>query len=109
MDVSLFDQLKEIEVVKHEAIDRVESNASHKWLYWAKKAVSRASQEGAFTSDDVWHWLEVWDVESPREPRALGAVIRKMARDGQIRSTGDFVKSTRAECHGRPVAVWRSK
>jgi len=37
----------------------------------------------------------------------LGAVMKAMARDGAIRATGEYRKSSRVDCHARPVAVWR--
>jgi hypothetical protein len=52
----------------------------------------------------------VWDAlgeNRPVEPRALGAVMKAMARDGKIRATGEYRKSARTDCHARPVAVWR--
>ena len=91
----------------NEAIDRVARNADSVWLHWANKAVARASLDGHFTTDDVWDWLDTWGVDAPHEPRALGAVMRNFARSNRITTTGEYVKSTRIECHGRPVAVWR--
>jgi len=38
----------------------------------------------------------------------MGAVMRAAARRGLIVKTDRVVNSRRAECHARPVAVWRS-
>ena len=95
-----------VEEVITEAVARVERNADSEWLLWAERAVVEAAADNRFTTDDVWHLLDAWRVEAPHEPRALGAVMRRMARVGVIRSTGEYVKSERVECHGRPIVVW---
>jgi hypothetical protein len=59
-----------------------------------------------FTTDDVWRLLEGVGVKTP-EPRALGALITRYAKEGRIFSTGSYRKSIRKECHRRPLAVWR--
>ncbi len=59
-----------------------------------------------FTTDDAWELLDHTGLKTP-EPRALGAIIRKLSKDGSILSTGQYKKSIRKECHRRPLAVWR--
>ena len=54
----------------------------------------------AFTTDDLWSRFV-----HPPEPRAMGAAIVAARRAGLIRAAG-YVKSTRKECHARPVARW---
>lgn len=44
---------------------------------------------------------------SPNDPRAMGAALIAARRDGLISATGGYRKSTRPECHARPVAIWR--
>ena len=91
-----------------QAIAQVAANADGAWWRSAERAIRRAALDGDFTTDDVWYWLEVWEVDPPHEPRALGAVMRSMRSDREIISTGQYVKSMRPECHSRPVMVWRA-
>jgi hypothetical protein len=108
MNVSLFDQ-PPVDAVTTEAIERVKRNAEPKWLKAALDAITSLALEQniCFTTDDVWHLLEVGNVEPPREPRAMGAVMRTAQGRGIIRATEEYRKSTRVECHGRPVMIWR--
>jgi hypothetical protein len=92
-----------------EAIARVGSNADPGWVRSALDAVrSIALTRSRFTTDDVWELLERRGVQATHEPRALGAVIRMASKKGIIRSTGEYVKSKRVECHSRPVMVWEA-
>lgn len=97
--------LFDAEDARDEAIARVEANAPESWLQRAKDTVTMVSlARFDFTTDDVW---EVMGEDRPSEPRALGAVMKAMAKDGVIRATGEYRKSVRVGCHARPVAVWR--
>lgn len=58
-----------------------------------------------FTTDDLWTAV----TSTVREPRAMGAAIKQAAATGLIEGTGAYRRSTRSECHARPVAVWRRK
>jgi hypothetical protein len=42
------------------------------------------------------------------EPRALGAVMRQLARDGVIEPTDTYAPSGRSQNHNRPQRIWRS-
>lgn len=94
------------------AIDRVERGADDAWMAEAAEAIEgvvdtdRVVGRG-FTTDDVWAYLDLWRVPSPREPRAMGAAMRLAERAGIIQPTGEYRTSRRAECHCRPVRVWR--
>lgn len=92
---------------KREAIERVERNASPDFLGFARTVALRIAHAmpNGFTTDAIWEVLDAAGVKPP-EPRALGAVMQKLAREGQIRKTGDYVDSTRPACHGRPIPVW---
>lgn len=91
-----------------EALERVEANADKDWMRAARDAVAAlALAGGSFTTDDAWKLLR--EVPVPREPRAMGAVIRELARMGLILPTGEYRKSERPDCHRRPVAVWRGR
>jgi hypothetical protein len=97
--------LFDAEEARDEAIARVEANAPERWLQRAHDTVQLiALARFDFTTDHVWDAL---GDDRPAEPRALGAVMKAMARDGKIRATGEYRKSERADCHARPVAVWR--
>ena len=97
--------LFDAEQARDEAIARVEAHAPEGWLQRAHDTVQLvALARFDFTTDQVWDAL---GEDRPQEPRALGAVMKAMARDGKIRATGEYRKSHRADCHARPVAVWR--
>jgi hypothetical protein len=97
--------LFDAEQARDEAISRVEAHAPEGWVQRARDTVTLiAMARFDFTSDHVWDAL---GEDRPPEPRALGAVMKAMARDGLIRATGEYRKSTRVDCHARPVAVWR--
>ena len=55
--------------------------------------------------DDVWDALSFY----PREPRALGSVLREAGRRGWIARTDRVRPSERVVNHGRPVRIWRSR
>lgn len=87
------------------SIARMEQGRDAGWIKRAERAVLALAMPGnEFTTDDVWR---IMDGEVPGEPRAMGAVIRKLVRRGVIEGTGKYVKSNRIECHHRPVPVWR--
>tara|TARA_B110000495_G_C22764484_1_gene447556 strand:+ start:168 stop:710 length:543 start_codon:yes stop_codon:yes gene_type:complete len=91
---------------KDEAIDQVEEAANQTWKDTATRAVKWRAKLGInFTSDQIWADIE-GHVQPPREPRAMGAIMRKAVRDGLIVSTPNTVTSTKASNHKRPVRVW---
>lgn len=106
--MNLFDYEAELaEAARDEAIDRVARGMDSDWSQAAAAAVTMvALARDEFTSDDVWDALR--EVEAAREPRALGAIMRQAQRQGLCVKTDRVVNSRRVECHGRPVAVWRS-
>ena len=90
-----------------EAIARVGVNADPKWLNAAHGIITElAFDKQRFTSDDVWAMLDKTGVPNPHEPRALGAVLKQVAKEGLIHATDDWVPSRRAVAHARPVRVW---
>jgi hypothetical protein len=89
---------------RDQAIDQVQRSADQAWLARAMEVVCKlAAQKDEFTSDDVWRHLE-----SPREPRALGAVMRDAMRERVILRTSRTVESTRGINHRRSLRVWAS-
>jgi hypothetical protein len=91
------------------AIADAERNADSSWLAAARSAVNLLRNTGAmnFTTDEVWEELDRRQVPRPREPRAMGAVMRACVREGLIESSDSYVKSRRPETHSRPIPVWR--
>ena len=86
------------------ALARVEAHADDSWLARARAVVlSVSASRTEFTSDDLWSA----GLPKPREPRALGAVLRELARQGLIESTGRFVRTTQVSRHAAPILVWR--
>ena len=98
------------ELAKDEAIDRVERNADSEWKSGAYLACCLAAESLIeFTTDDVWAYMEtLFPSLSTHEPRAMGAIMRRAARDGKVCATGEYTLSKRAECHRRPVMLWES-
>ncbi len=97
-----------IDDITTEAIDRVERNADEQWKDEAYKCVRLARVYYAeFTTDTIWKMLENIG-HTTHEPRAMGAIMRRAAKEGLIEPTGKYLKSRRPECHKRPVMLWRS-
>jgi hypothetical protein len=95
---------------KREAIDRVETNADERWKAAAAEVVRKvALGREEFTTDRIWGVLEreFSTLETP-EPRAMGAVMRRAAKDGLIEKTDRHLPTARPEAHRRPIPVWRS-
>lgn len=58
-----------------------------------------------FSTDEIHARLATQGVTT-HDSRALGGIIRALAKRGLIRRTGAYVSTTRPEAHCRPVAVW---
>lgn len=81
--------------------------APARWREAAERTVRWLAMEcNSFTADDIWKRLTDFGYPDPPEPRALGGVLRSLARSGLIQQTGTWRKSARAECHHRPIPVW---
>lgn len=99
--------LDEALAARDEAVDRVEENAHAEWLAFALLTVRHLGLLGGeFSTDQVWERLDMFDVHT-HEPRAMGAVMKRAVRDGLIEPTGRYVRSSRRECHARPVQTYR--
>lgn len=101
-ELSLFD---EAGAARDEALARVEEHADPDWKDTARRIILAISAGGEFDTDHVWKGLAAAGVTT-HEPRALGAVMRRLATEGEIRKAGTYRPSTRAECKARPIAVW---
>lgn len=96
-----------IVAAREEAINRVEAHADPEWKDVAYLTALRvAQQKRFFVSEDVWDALS-GDVQT-HEPRAMGAVMRRLRKEGIVEPTDQFVTSTSPLGHGRPSRVWRS-
>lgn len=92
---------------KESAIVRALEHADAGWVTLALAAIFRvASSEELFTTDSVW--LEGEGLPAPREPRAMGSVMRIAEKAGWITPTRDHWLSKRPVCHRRPLRVWQS-
>ena len=92
------------------ALVDVEHGADPEWqaaVWLALRAVIARAVE--FTTDEVWLVLAERGVPAPREPRALGPIMRQAVMLGLAESTGAMKKSVRVGCHRRPVAVYRAR
>ena len=88
---------------KEKAIAQVGAHANPDWNARACAAVlAVASRRLPFTTDHVW----ATGLEKPREPRALGAVMRSLAVAGLIRPTGRWVDSAQVSRHNTSVREW---
>lgn len=96
---------------RDEAVERVAEHASPEWMARIERLVMFLAVEHpeGFTTDDVWQYCEEHGIESPHEPRALGAIFLKLAREGAIVKTGRYITSRRRVCHASPKAEWRLK
>jgi len=84
------------------AMERVDGAADPVWRADAEAAVLAVAARGMpFTTDDVWDA----GLRYPRELRAIGPVMQRLARAGAIRRTGRFRPSLRS--HLSPKPEWR--
>lgn len=88
---------------RDEAIEQVGAHASEEWMAAAFRAASEIPPGTRFTTDDLWPSLDgYWT----HEPKAMGAVMNRVAKEGVARATSDHVLSKRPVCHARPLRVW---
>ena len=107
MAASLFDSDR-AEDERDAGIATAEQGASDRWLAQALAAVRVIAARGEpFSTDDVWALLATMGA-AVREPRAMGAVMRRARQLGICEPTGGFEKSVRPEHHRGPVRIWVS-
>lgn len=93
---------------KAAAIGKALQYADAMWVQAALNAVFRvACNEELFTTDSVWTWGD--GLPTPREPRAMGSVMRVAEKAGWIEPTREHWLSKRPVCHRRPLRVWESR
>jgi hypothetical protein len=95
--------ISEATAQRNAAIAQVDANADDEWKRYALGFVAELSADlDEFTTDDLWDAGLI----KPREPRALGPVMRRAAKRGLIATTGEFRKSRYRNC--APLPVWAS-
>lgn len=95
------------EEARDEAIRRGDVAADPQWkerAYQALLACARANP--TFIVDQVWEYLAREDV--PKEPRAMGAILIRGAKEGVIARTREYRLSDRVSAHRNPRVVWQS-
>lgn len=78
---------------------------NEEWIALACEVAARiCTREGEFTTDDLWR-----ECPPPTgvKGQIFGAVTRRLVKDKRIEATGQYRKSTRPECHSRPIATYR--
>lgn len=104
----IFTRATPAEVARDDAMTEADLHAEPSWRLAARQAILRVAlnHPTGFTTDEVWAELADGDTAT-HEPRALGAQMRAAAKAGEITGTDTYRPSTRADCHMRPVRVWR--
>ena len=106
---TLNDPQAAVAVLKDEAIDAARRGADPNWYTTALRGVRILARRNQYlTSDDVWEWIRPLEIETLRDPRAMGAVMRSSRIDEVIAPTNEFRISERPACHGRPIRIWKS-
>ena len=101
------DQRDEITRKRDEAIMRVEMNADADWKQVAFEVGKRLARERQrVLSEDIFDALP--DGVDTHEKRAMGAVMRRLNKEGILTPLDEYVMSPSLAGHGRPSRVWRS-
>jgi hypothetical protein len=94
--------------LRDESIDAHYSGANAEWIdLMVTLAQSMRASGVEFTSDILWKEAEHSGIPAPSEPRALGAVMIRLARLKIAKPTDRTVCSTRPSNHARPIRIWR--
>lgn len=97
------------DAARSDALQRVDEHADPDWrdvAYRCVLAVARRLEH--FTTDEVIDELANHPAITTHEPRALGPVMMRAARNNVIAATDRFVKSNAISRHRAPKQVWRS-
>jgi hypothetical protein len=96
-------------VNKTEAIEAVEIG-NLEWIERAEAVITPQIKErkkrGGVKITSDWLWAMSRPAGTPREPRAMGALMRRLQKAGVIYPLNKWVPSSRSACHSRPVRVW---
>lgn len=100
---SLFDEQAGIEA-RDAAMRRVDQHADPDWKTRAQTVAQHVARtQATFTADDLWA-----HIEKPREPRALGPVMKRLVKEGFAEPTGRHIPSRIPEHHRCPLREYRS-
>ena len=91
---------------RDKAIAQVATNTDPTWATDIENIITRLATD-TFTTDDIWQAATDANLTMPHEPRALGAILHRLARRRIIVATNQYVPSLRPACHRRPIRVWR--
>jgi hypothetical protein len=91
------------------------SESEREWLSGVFKIMVRVARRNRqFSMDSIWEHLDRAYLrgsivnDGKVDHRILGPMLRHMARDGLISSSGYYVKSSRQGGGSRPITVWTS-
>ena len=96
--------LAEARVRRDQAVAAVEEFADPAWKDVALRAIRHVAEHNrSFISDDVWDAMaQHYPHLEPREPRAMGAVMRQAVKDGlAVLATCDHCRTTKVITTGR--------
>lgn len=95
--------LQQANSARESAIDQVEANADEQWKAEAKAAVVLVCRtQRYFTTDALWAFLA-----KPREPRAMGAIMRWAKSEKLIAAAGTD-RTASVSRHRGLVTAWQS-
>jgi hypothetical protein len=92
------------------AMAQVEANANQEWSdYMLEQVRLTCMRLPRFTADAVFERASA-DPAAPgtHDLRAFGPVMTRAAKLGYCQLTNTTIRSSRASCHNRPLAVWES-
>lgn len=104
--INLFGHARDRRIAEGERLKK-ESIEQQFWVDRAVqvgKGIAQSRAGGTMTADDIYPLMGGLVC---REPRVMGVVMSKLSGMGLIEATDRTVKSTRPECHCRPIRVWR--
>lgn len=94
---------------RDEGMAKVETPMAQPWMALATIALHRtACRFEMLTTDDVWDELRAQGIDGPSEPRALGPVMMRGARQGWVTATREVRLSKRVIAHAGPKRLWAS-
>lgn len=97
------------DLARADALQRVDEHADPDWRDLAYRCVLAVARRlDHFTTDEVIDELAQYPDITTHEPRALGPVMMRAARENVIAATDRFVKSNAVSRHRAPKQVWRS-
>lgn len=102
--------VSEGERLRDEALVKVEQGVGSEWWKKAMRVLKQVClQRKEFTTDILHVALSLANVGAPREPRVIGALMRRAKQLRWCFPTERTRKSKRPEAHSRDLRVWRSK